>query len=84
MTPRVLLGVLGFTTVTACEVDEEQLRARAAFDMQCRQEDLRVIYIDDRTRGVRGCGKQLTYVCAGPNEADCTWVLNTDSQRMAR
>jgi hypothetical protein len=74
------MGVVG--CVIACGATEEQLRTRAAFDMQCSEQDLRVVWLDERTAGVRGCGQQGTYVetCPNLNKTDCTWVLNTDSQ----
>lgn len=48
-------------------------------------EQLRVVELDSRTRGVQGCGKKATYVetCDGPKQAamtECTWVMNTPSQ----
>ena len=64
----------------------DQLRARAAFDLQCEEAQLSVVKIDERTQGVRGCGQQATYVesCDGPKggtSTECTWVMNTDSRR---
>jgi hypothetical protein len=58
-----------------------QLQTRAAFDLQCNQSQVQVVDIDGRTRGVRGCDRQATYVesCDGPREnasTQCTWVLN--------
>ncbi len=57
----------------------QQLRARATFDLQCPGPQTEVIELDERTRGVRGCGKQMTYVEVCDNRPDgwhCTWVLN--------
>jgi hypothetical protein len=64
----------------------DQLRARAAFDLNCPQSQVNVVELDERTRGVRGCGQQATYVenCSMIDgyggKHDCTWVLNTDSR----
>jgi hypothetical protein len=67
----------------------EQLQARAGFDLQCPKEQIEVTPIkqnsnafhDDvlftQVAGVRGCGKQLTYVY---DEFRGVWVLNADSQ----
>jgi hypothetical protein len=68
-----MIGMLLF----GCGATEDQLRSRAAFDMRCSESDLRVYTIDDRTKGVQGCGEQATYVesCGG---SGCTWMLNTD------
>jgi hypothetical protein len=76
-------------TIGCASATEEQLRARAAYDLDCNQNSLRVVEIDERTRGVRGCGQKATYVesCDGPRDSvttDCTWVLNSDSRRAKR
>ncbi|HEY7371041.1 MAG TPA: hypothetical protein VIF57_02610 [Polyangia bacterium] len=59
----------------------DKLLKRAAFDLHCTKDELSVSKIDDRTRGVRGCGRQATYVqsCDGHYGAasfNCTWVMN--------
>jgi hypothetical protein len=57
----------------------EQLRTRAAFDLQCPESQVRTYYIDHRTTGVTGCGKRATYIttCSDPDNAfTCTWALN--------
>lgn len=62
----------------------DQLSRRAGFDLQCDAAGLAFVEIDDRTRGVRGCGRQATYVeecrpCAnGYPACECTWIMNTD------
>jgi hypothetical protein len=75
-----LLAVLvaAFGILAGCTATESQLRSRAAFDLQCDAKSLQIVKIDSRTRGVRGCGQQATYVesCSGPNGSNCTWVLN--------
>ncbi|MBN1609323.1 MAG: hypothetical protein JW940_22015 [Polyangiaceae bacterium] len=87
---RILLCVpfvLVLAALLACGATEDQLRARAAFDLDCPESKVHIITIDDRTRGVRACGQQATYVeaCDGPKGSaatSCTWVLNTDSTRI--
>ena len=69
-----------------CGATQDQLRSRAAFDMECPKERIRLIWIDESTYGVRGCGQKATYVetCTGQKGAmttTCTWALNTDSRR---
>src|SRR5947209_4258169 len=50
----VLLGIgCGGATV-------EQLRARAAFDLQCPEASIKLVELDDRTQGVTGCGQRAT------------------------
>lgn len=64
----------------------EQLARRAAFDLQCDEQALTVVELDDRTRGVAGCGQRVTYVeqckpCAnGYVGCECTWLLNGDGR----
>ena len=70
-------------TLPACGATLEQLRSRASFDLGCPANQLDVVEIDQRTRGVRGCGKQATYVescTTADRSTGCTWVLNTDSR----
>jgi hypothetical protein len=75
----VSVFVFGALCLSGCGASPSQLRDRAAFDLNCSQSELQVTEIDKRTRGVRGCGQQATYVqsCEG---GLCTWVLNTDSR----
>ncbi len=63
----------------------EQLRARAAFDFKCPQDQVSVVELDARSRGATGCGQRATYVedCAlttASGKEGCTWVLNSDSR----
>jgi hypothetical protein len=39
-----------------------ELRTRAAFDLQCAGSELAVTPLTETTYGVRGCGRQATYV----------------------
>ncbi len=85
MNKFALLGLFALT-LTACAASDEQLRARAAFDLQCKQGAIRIVEIDDRTRGVTGCGQRATYVescngSVGSLAGDCTWVLNADARK---
>jgi hypothetical protein len=80
------LKVLAFALLLpACGASEEQLRARAAFDLKCTDAQLSVVEIDDRTRGVIGCGGRATYVesCSrygqSGGKTGCTWVMNGSS-----
>jgi hypothetical protein len=65
----------------ACGADEMQdLRARAAFDLDCPAHKLRIRELGDGVEGVQGCGERGTYVqvChgAGAFQTDCRWVRN--------
>lgn len=66
-----------------------QLRTRASFDLDCPKSQIKTVTIDERTRGVKGCGQRATYVhqCEPITwngttiDEKCTWVLNADSRR---
>lgn len=69
----------------ACGATIEQLQSRAAFDLNCPKHQLNIIELDERTRGVTGCGQQVTYIesCnqdTNGMDSNCTWVLNSDSR----
>jgi hypothetical protein len=52
------------------------LQARAAFDLACPQLWLRLVNFDDRSKGVTGCGRQLSYVESCElldGQMVCTW-----------
>jgi hypothetical protein len=58
---------------------ESQLRTRAAFDMKCPEEQLRLTDLGGGgwaggVKGVEGCGQRATYVYQPNGNA---WVLNT-------
>lgn len=83
MTRFVLIAALG-ALLLGCGATLPQLKKRAAFDLQCPEEQIQVVQIDKRTRGVQGCGKQGTYVesckacgSGGGQHCDCTWILNS-------
>ena len=64
----LFVGLL-FGCATTANVDE--LRARAAFDLQCDQSKLQVVDLDDRTKGVSCCGHRASYV---RTELPPTWT----------
>lgn len=60
------------------------LQNRASFDLGCPKDQLTIVDIDDRTRGVSGCGKKSVYlyVCQTAGApSSCTWVLNGESPK---
>ncbi len=77
-------ALLALTACAATRASPEQLVARASFDLECDAAELEVVPIDDKTRGVKGCGKRATYVSTcetganryGTYQHDCTWVMN--------
>ncbi len=75
-------------SLTGCLVHEgatvEQLKSRAAFDMDCPKSEIKYVDIDDDTRGVSGCGQHMTYIQSCRREygsEECTWVLNNGTVR---
>jgi len=88
MINNILMVAIATAAFAGCGASANQLVKRASFDMSCPEDQIQVVEIDKRTRGVRGCGKQATYVencpCprgaySGPNCA-CTWILNSESK----
>jgi hypothetical protein len=80
----VLLGMAACATSDQSPLETLRLRKRASFDLDCAGE-IQVIRLDEKTRGVRGCARQATYVqlCDGPaNELmrSCVWVMNNGSR----
>ncbi len=74
----VLVAAIGLTI--GCGASQEQLVRRASFDLNCPEAQVTVYEIDGRTRGVRGCARQATYVeSCEANRSNCTWVLNSDA-----
>ncbi len=89
MQKSVLLLLAGVALAAGCATNATvaQLKTRAAFDLQCNEAAIDVVPIDPRTNGVRGCGRQATYVeqckpCAnGYVGCECTWLMNSDGIR---
>jgi hypothetical protein len=74
--------LLGSLACATGPTSRDRLLKRAAFDLNCTKDELSVTKLDDRTRGVRGCGQKATYVesCDAPPSSfgrKCTWVMNT-------
>jgi hypothetical protein len=87
---RASLAAIGALAVCSCGgalQDPEQeaikeLHTRASFDFDCPASQIHTVSIDDRTKGVSGCGQKATYVrsCEGRMATGCTWVLNADQR----
>ena len=74
-----MAGVVASSGCPSAATQKEKLLKRAAFDLKCTKDELSVTKLDERTRGVRGCGRQATYLrsCNDPYGANCTWVMNS-------
>lgn len=82
----VVFALMAFTWLGCMKsATNKKLVERASFDFNCPPANIQVVELDSRTRGVRACGQQATYVesCDGPKDViatKCTWVQNTDSR----
>jgi hypothetical protein len=73
----------------ACSGYRDVLLRRAAFDLNCSEENLVMHDLGSRTRGVAGCGRRATYVerCEPPYGyvghhyvvGSCGWVMDSQS-----
>ena len=77
----VTLLLLPLALASGCATSQEAnpLIKRAVFELECPREKLKWQRIDDETFGVRGCGKQATYVyvCSGAGISEsCKWLRN--------
>lgn len=81
-----VLAMLPF--LAGCGATIEQLKSRASYDMNCPEEELVVINIDHRTKGIRGCGKKSTYLENCEHMArirsSCAWKLDTVKEKDVR
>ncbi len=84
--------ILGFIAVVAgCAssnmgANQAQLMERASFDLDCPKKEILVTDLGDSARGVRGCGKQASYIetCTGQRgyaTTTCTWTLDIAHRR---
>lgn len=53
---------------------------RASFDLQCSPDELEVLDLPGRAYGVRGCGKQASYVLAGGSCQNPRWLTPHDAE----
>jgi hypothetical protein len=55
------------------------LQYRAVFDLGCPAQSLALYHIDERTKAVNGCGKQLVYIerCDQGAGNTCSWELDS-------
>lgn len=69
-------------------IQSKELRERAAFDLDCDAGSLEFVKLDDRSRGVKGCGYRMTYVWNCPHDpaiytTKCSWILNSSSKLLS-
>jgi hypothetical protein len=75
---RETMMMCAVVMLTGCGATLEQLKTRAALDLDCTQAQLDVQKIDGGTRRVEGCGKRAIYVSIFNNSRDPVWLLNSD------
>lgn len=77
-------AILGVLLLAACaprtaRANLQQLQVRASFDLSCPPDWLRLYHLDERVKGVEGCGRRLTYVESCEfvgDEVACMWRLD--------
>jgi hypothetical protein len=82
-----LAWVLGLCLPVGCVSESKQreiVTGRATFDMACSREKLELTQITGTSYGVRGCGKQATYVLTGEcgSGQPCGAILNGQVQEV--
>ena len=77
----VLVAVAAFACATPQRANLAHLQYRAVFDLACPAQSLALYHIDERTKAVMGCGKQLVYVerCDQGAGNTCSWELDSPS-----
>lgn len=78
MTRFLVLVLLVATVLIGCSPLPALLR-RASFDLDCPEADLSTQDLGGQTYGVRGCGKQATYVLVA-GEGGRSWVMNSGGE----
>jgi hypothetical protein len=53
--------------------DDDIVRRRAAFEMECEAKKLEIVVLDSHTRGVTGCSKRAVYV-KDCSKGPCDWL----------
>jgi hypothetical protein len=80
-TPLVALAVvsqIGCMPPEPARAPANELYARASLDLDCPMPWLRVIDVDERVKGVDGCGRRAVYVeLCQEATASCVWWNDT-------
>ncbi len=64
MAKYLIIAVLMSLVVSSgCALQEDAVRKRATFDLDCPKEKLQVQTIGTYTYGVRGCDRKASYLC---------------------
>ena len=77
---QVVLKLLSMGVLVIGCVPTGMLRARAAFDLKCPEDQLELQELGSRmTQGVNGCGRSATYVL---NHDGTAWMMDSSSSGM--
>src|SRR5437016_3788895 len=74
--------MLGWALLAGCAADLtranlRELQLRAAFDLACPPASLGLYPFDERSKGVTGCGRRLSYVEVCDHAiGSCTWMID--------
>lgn len=80
------IAILAGCSSSNMGANHAQLMERASFDLDCPKKSLSITDLGESARGVRGCGKQATYIetCTGQRgvaNTTCTWALDGAHKR---
>ncbi|MBI4955648.1 MAG: hypothetical protein HY908_26755 [Myxococcales bacterium] len=84
-----VLGVLAAFGACGCapvvaRATLRQLQARAGFDLGCPQGWMAMVPIDERAKGVMGCGRRAFYLeSCEPSLGVCSWTLDGPIEALA-
>jgi hypothetical protein len=71
--------MLAFVVVSSgCGASLQNLKTRAAFDLECNADQMVTQRIDSATQRVDGCGKRAVYVLLFNDARYPTWLLNSE------
>ena len=78
--PALLVLLLGCPAGRAERATLPQLQLRSSFDLACPYTQLSLVHFDRRSKGVSGCGRQISYVedCQQiDGRLSCTWLMDS-------
>lgn len=72
----LLMLAVGLVGCAATIPSSEQVKIRAAHDLQCTADQVQTTQVDAKTIKVNACGQERTYTedCVTADTTRCTWV----------
>jgi hypothetical protein len=81
---KIVLLICLAVLISACGPSTANLKKRAAFDFDCSEDQIKVVEIDNMTRGAIGCNNKGVYItnCSNPlaPSSNCTWLLDKNEK----